>query len=529
MKISTSKKVLALTVGMLMTCAAGMQAKLTKPSGGSSSANLVISKVFYAGSKTLSENKNYQLHLYVELYNNSADTLDLSGLYVAFPNSDGGNAAWTAAAMAEEHKDSVVVKQIFRIPDETFRLDPGQSVVIANAAIDHSETAAGGVDLSGADFEIKSENKTYKDSHNDQVATLQLVSTFGTTDFMNLLNVGPSAVILLAADTKVDQCPKTFAKGKTSGSEYTILPLFKTIDCVDIVKQKTPSADDKRIADNYDAGFTHTAAEGSFTGEAVMRKTAYITKDGRKVLFDTNNSSVDFLSTSDLSLRNYSDEVAGLSDVDIVIPESGFLAINMEKPFCGPANLMFCYLNATNNAATTDMTYYTFPGDSLLLIKGPWIAVGTPGSHTLKVSESQGVMKTRSSGMAWSDEDSKTLSQSNRMIYKFQSAADKVGFKRVPAVEGKYNSATFSDGDRLYYTITEAIGDKIAAANGATDHTDLDFIQWHGTTPQQITDGICELKAAKRQENAVYDLQGRRVVGTPRHGLYIMNGKKVLF
>lgn len=528
MKNSTSKKMLALTVGMLMTCAVGMQAKLTKPSGGSSSANLVVSKVFYTGSKTLADNKNYQLHLYVELYNNSADTLDLAGLYVAFPNSDNGTAAWTAAAMAEEHKDSVVVKQIFRIPDETFRLDPGKSVVITNSAIDHSSTAAGGVDLSGADFEIKSTNKTYKDSHNDQVAELPLVSTFGTTDFMNLLNAGPSSVILLAADTKVDQCPKTYGRGKTSGSEYTILPLFKTIDCVDIVKQKTPSADDKRIAASYDAGYTHAASDGTFSGEAVVRKTAYITGDGRTVLFDTNNSSVDFVSTTDLSLRSYSSEVAGLSELEIVIPESGFLAVNIEKPFCGPKDLVFCYLNATNNASTTDMTYYTFPGDSLLLIKGPWIAIGAPGSHTLKLSESQGVMKTRSSGMAWSDEDTKTVSQTNRMIYKFQNTGN-IGFKRVPAVEGKYNSATFSDGDRLYYTITEAIGDKIAAANGATDHTDLDFIQWHGTTPQQITDGICELKAAKRQENAVYDLQGRRVVGTPRHGLYIMNGKKVLF
>lgn len=530
MKKSTSKKMLALAAGLLLSSTMGVQAKVQKPSGGSTSANLVISKVFYTGSKTLAESpKNYALNVYVELYNNSADTLDLAGLYVAFPNSDNGAAAWTAAAMAEEHKDSVVVKQIFQIPaEETWRLDPGKSVVITNSAINHSEVAAGGVDLSGADFEVKSTNKTYAESHNANVPELKLVSTFGTVDFINVLQTGPASVILLAADTKLEKCPKTFAKGKTTGSEYTIVPLFKTIDCVDIVKQKTPSADDKRIATSYDAGFTCTADAGTYNAQAVVRKTAFVTSDGRTVLFDTNNSSVDFMSTTDLSLRTYSAEVAGLSDSTIVIPASGFVAVNIEKPFCGPKELMFSYLNVSNSATTTDMTYYTFPGDSLLLIKGPWIAIGEPGSYTIKLSESQGVMKTRSSGMTWSDEDTKTLSQANRMIYKFQNTG-KIGFKRVPAVDGKYNTATFSDGDRLYFPVTEAIADKIAAANGATNHTDLEFIAWHGALPKHVIQGIETVQIQSAKENVIFDLQGRRVNGTPRQGLYIMNGKKVMF
>ena len=521
---------LPFVVGCIMLAGAQVcQAKLVKPSGGSVSGNLVISKVFYAGSKTLADSpKNYTLNQYIELYNNSADTLDLKGVYLALANTDGGTAAWTAQDMAEAHKDSAVVKQIFQLsPDATFRLDPGKSVVIANCAVNHSDAATGGVDLSAADFEAKSENKTYKDSHNAAVAELKLVSTFGTTDFINLLNAGPASVMLLAADTNLEKCPKTFANGKTKGSEYTIVPLYKSIDCVDIVKQKTPSADDKRFAQSYDAGYACTASADNFNGQAVVRKTAFVTSDGRTVLFDTNNSSTDFESTGDLALRTYGETPVGLSDSTIVIPESGYLAINPAKPFCGPKNLTFTYLNVSNSNTTTDMTYYNYPGDSLLLIKGPWIAVGQPGTYVIKLSESQGVMKSRSSGMTWSDEDTKTLSQTNRMIYKFCNEKGNVGFKRVEAVDGKYNTATFSDGDRLYYAITESIADKIAAANGATDHTDLAFVKWHGATPDTTT-GISNVTAVDAPAaNVVYSLQGTRL-SEPRKGINIVNGRKVV-
>ena len=166
-------------------------------------------------------------------------------------------------------------------------------------------------------------------------------------------------------------------------------------------------------------------------------------------------------------------------------------------------------------------------GDSLLLVDGPWIAVGQPGTYEVKLSESQGVMKSRSSFMYWSYEDTKTISQQNRMIYKFQNEKGKVGFKRVEAVEGKYNTATFGENDRLYITVTEAIADKIAAANGATDHTDLDFIEWHGVMPA-IANGIRETEgmAASRQQ-VVYNLQGMRLA-EPQKGLNIVNGKKIV-
>jgi hypothetical protein len=523
-------RMLAIAAGMFVAC--GVQAKLVKPSGGSSSGNLVISKVFYAGSIRLNgaTPKNYLCHLYIELYNNSADTLNAQGLYIALTNSDATANAWTAADMDAQHKDSAVVKQIFQIsPNAEYRLDPGKSIVLTNCAINHSEIAEGNVDLSDADFETKSTNKAY-DFHGENVDTLKVISTFGTTDFINFMNPGPTGIILLASDTKLENCPKTFAKGKETGNQYTIVPLFKTIDCVDIVKQKTPSADDKRIATSYDAGFTCTDSIGTFNGRAVVRKTAFVTSDGRMVLFDTNNSSVDFTSTSDLSPRSYSKEPVGLIDSTIVIPESGYAAVNITRPFCGPKNVVFCYVSASNNDATTDLKYNEFPGDSLLLLKGDWIAIAQPGTYTIKLSESQGIMKTRSTSQEWTDESKKELtgSKKTRRIYKFTNAAGRVGFQRDETYASvKWNTADFAADEHLFITLTDAIGTRIFAANGADSYDNLSFIPWHGITPEQIKDGIETLTLKTTRQHIYFDLQGRRINGTPQKGLYIVDGKKI--
>ena len=268
---------------------------------------LVIGKVFYAGSTRLNgaTPKNYMKHLYIELYNNSAENIDVAGTHIALANSDGGTAAWTAADMAQQHPDSVVVKQIFQIPTtDAVTMEPGQSLVLANCAVDHSEIAEGAVNLSDADFEVKSTNNAFND-HNENVPELTVVKTFGTSDFINFLNPGPDGIVLLPASTDIDNCPTTYGKGKTTGNLYTIVPLKGSIDCVDIVKQKTPSADDKRISEVYDAGFTCTEDATTFNCQAVARKIASTEGDGRKVLTDTNNSSNDFETLSNVEPRVY--------------------------------------------------------------------------------------------------------------------------------------------------------------------------------------------------------------------------------
>lgn len=539
MKIFTPIRTFALIVGLLLL-GADAHAKAEKPSGGSTSGDLVISKVFY-NNMVNDAAKSFILANYIELYNNSDKELDITGIYIGLADNTAATSSttypnpWTAANMQTAHKDSIALKQIFQIPtDKTYTLEPGKSLVVCNSALNHTTVASKAPDLSEADFEVKSQLSTYKDNHNDAVPELiQVFSYNDNSTYIQWQSPGPFCVVLLAADTNLDKCPTGYSGGRTDGQLFKFVPAFKTIDAVDIVEHSAktnPDASQKRLPDSYDAGYVATNYAGGNGGEAVVRKTAFVTSNQRIVLWDTNNSSNDFEVTTDLSIRSYSESPVGLTEITITIPESGYLPINPTKPFCGPKGMVFTHVNASNHESTTDLLYGEYPADSILLIKGPWIAIAAPGTYTLKLSDSQGVMKSRSSCTSWCDDNELQLTGSrvNNVIYKFSNVKGNVGFKRVDAVEGKYNKATFSDGDRLYISLTEKNLEKIYASNGAASIGELSFITWHGTTPEKIAAGIDERVVVKKDTPTVfYNLNGQRVEH-PTKGIYIQNGKKIL-
>ena len=539
MKIFTPIRTFALIVGLLLL-GADAHAKAEKPSGGSTSGDLVISKVFY-NNMVNDAAKAFILANYIELYNNSDKELDITGIYIGLADNTAATSSttypnpWTAANMQTAHKDSIALKQIFQIPtDKTYTLEPGKSLVVCNSALNHTTVASKAPDLSEADFEVKSQLSTYKDNHNDAVPELiQVFSYNDNSTYIQWQSPGPFCVVLLAADTNLDKCPTGYSGGRTDGQLFKFVPAFKTIDAVDIVEHSAktnPDASQKRLPDSYDAGYVATNYAGGNGGEAVVRKTAFVTSNQRIVLWDTNNSSNDFEVTTDLSIRSYSESPVGLTEITITIPESGYLPINPTKPFCGPKGMVFTHVNASNHESTTDLLYGEYPADSILLIKGPWIAIAAPGTYTLKLSDSQGVMKLRSSCTSWCDDNELQLTGSrvNNVIYKFSNVKGNVGFKRVDAVEGKYNKATFSDGDRLYISLSEKNLEKIYASNGAASIGELSFITWHGTTPEKIAAGIDERVVVKKDTPTVfYNLNGQRVEH-PTKGIYIQNGKKIL-
>ncbi|MBP3849415.1 MAG: DUF4876 domain-containing protein [Prevotella sp.] len=539
MKIFTPIRTFALIVGLSLL-GADAHAKAEKPSGGSTSGDLVISKVFY-NNMVNDAAKSFILANYIELYNNSDKELDITGIYIGLADNTGATSSttypnpWTAANMQTAHKDSIALKQIFQIPtDKTYTLEPGKSLVVCNSALNHTTVASKAPDLSEADFEVKSQLSTYKDNHNDAVPELiQVFSYNDNSTYIQWQSPGPFCVVLLAADTNLDKCPTGYSGGRTDGHLFKFVPAFKTIDAVDIVEHSAktnPDASQKRLPDSYDAGYVATNYAGGNGGEAVVRKTAFVTSNQRIVLWDTNNSSNDFEVTTDLSIRSYSESPVGLTEITITIPESGYLPINPTKPFCGPKGMVFTHVNASNHESTTDLLYGEYPADSILLIKGPWIAIAAPGTYTLKLSDSQGVMKSRSSCTSWCDDNELQLTGSrvNNVIYKFSNVKGNVGFKRVDAVEGKYNKATFSDGDRLYISLSEKNLEKIYASNGAASIGELSFITWHGTTPEKIAAGIDERVVVKKDTPTVfYNLNGQRVEH-PTKGIYIQNGKKIL-
>lgn len=327
---------------------------------------LVIGKVFYAGSTRLNgaTPKNYLCHLYIELYNNSAENIDVAGTYVAMANSDAAANAWTAADMTDDKAGMGVFKQVFQIPAGTpVVMEPGKSLVITNCAIDHSEIAEGNVNLSSADFETKSTNAAFN-FHSDAAGALTVVySANASQDYINFMNPGPDGIALFKADTDIANCTKTYGKGKDSGNQLLIIPMANSIDAVDIVKQKTPSADDKRFTDEYDAGFTCTADVNTFNCQAVARKV--VSTDGdRKVLQDTNNSSEDFESLWNVEPRVY--------DVKEATTIAEFSAIEDGKLV--KLTLADARVNAFNDLSGT---YYVEDASGAIAIKGVGLTVGT--------------------------------------------------------------------------------------------------------------------------------------------------------
>ena len=80
MKIFTKMKSLLLMSGLMFFTSSINAAD--KPSSG----NVVVSKVFYAASKG-AESGNYAYGQYIEIYNNSASDVDVSGMYIGLIES----------------------------------------------------------------------------------------------------------------------------------------------------------------------------------------------------------------------------------------------------------------------------------------------------------------------------------------------------------------------------------------------------------------------------------------------------------
>lgn len=529
MKFFTQIKMLALVAGMMFATSNANAAD--KPSSG----NVVVSKVFYAASKG-AVSGNYAYGQYIEIYNNSANDVDVTGLYIGLIESESKSTAYTVEAVEADSdlkaklNGKVVLKQVFQLPtEETTILQPGKSILVCNSAIDHTALAVVGHDLSGADYEVKTTNTKY--THNDDVPALSMAYSFNSsTDFMNLSYAGPAGVVLLKNDAKaIDFENPIYARGKDKGSQYVIANMYYSVDAVDILANNKNSGIDattKRLTDTNDKGYTSTATGGTYNGETVYRKTAFVMADGRKVLYDTNNSSVDFQSSSTIQPRAYDDELSGVTEASITIPETGYLVFRPETSVFGESDLTFTYITA--NAKNSDLTYNEFKGTDELLANTNFIVIGQPGTHKVYYSEAQASKKVPSNVLTWCEEDSKELtgSQKTRSIYKWVCTAEKAGFQRVPkTAEGLYNYAEFSGDDRLYLTLTTAMVDAFYGANDATSAADFDFVKWHGTIP--TPSAVQTVEAAKAPaSNEIYDILGNKVNLMQKGNVYIIDGKK---
>lgn len=270
--------------------------------------DILIGKIYYAGSKD-NNNRNYDAGKYVELYNQSDNEADASGLYIGLVEAE-SNQAYTLENLHNAFADSVVLlKQVFRIPaDKPHKVAPGGTVLIVNSAIDHKANNNDMEhDLTDADFEAK-DHSSRPVPNNPNTPALELIYTmYPSISIMNLVQSGPCSVVIFRTDEDPTAWPKVYAFGKTSGNQWILLPKRLIIDGVEVLTNKATGIDvkTKRLYDDIDAGYTNINATTGRNGETVYRRTSKQADAGHAILMDTNNSSNDFTTSTTIKPREY--------------------------------------------------------------------------------------------------------------------------------------------------------------------------------------------------------------------------------
>lgn len=273
--------------------------------------NVVISKIYYGRSKTTA-GKMYSWGGFIEIYNNSAEPVNVADLKLGIVEADAPNMAWTRERMAEAHPDQIAIRQVFQIPGTEKILEPGKSLLLVNSAIDHRDISDFECDLSGADFEAKDTQGKFP--NNEAVPALDMPYTYvATISYMLLPQTGACSTVLFTTDQDVASLPTVFQYGKEKGNTNIIIPRSWVIDGVEIVA-KGADATNKRLYDDIDKGF-FVPGDG-YTGARIYRKTESVESDGRKVLMDTDNTSVDFQYSTTIQPREY-DAVAATAVKDV--------------------------------------------------------------------------------------------------------------------------------------------------------------------------------------------------------------------
>lgn len=292
---TASRRVAGLKQGMVLT---GTQAaeKLTLFIGQEGSG-FVIQEIFFTGTLT-AESKQYTGDKYFVIYNNSAETLYADGLVIAqsaFLTTDKRN--YTPDVMSQ----AVAVAGVIRIPGsgKDHPVLPGKSILIADDGINHKEFNPASIDLRKADFEIFNQNMD--DIDNPQVTNME-----NTYDKMVFHNRGFTSYVLARFPNGTDD----FLTNQQYNYEYSLIvngivyPMdqqeYKIPNAwiIDAVNLSVQASFQWIVTDpSLDMGWTFCgklANDKTRYGKSVRRKTLSTTAEGRVILKDTNNSSLDF-------------------------------------------------------------------------------------------------------------------------------------------------------------------------------------------------------------------------------------------
>lgn len=267
-------------------------APLATTLAGSRLGDLVIKEVYFTGSRTPSSG-TYFSDQFIEIYNNSTDTIFTGGLLIADTYGVSGQInPSNVPTPFNTDAQNVYVSSIWQIPGTAQQrpLAPGQSLLIAQDGIDHRNDPNGNpaspVNLGNADWETYNERVDGRDLDSPTVPNLTRLTFRGGFDW--LLTVFGPGVVIFRVDNPAS-LDSVIVPGTTS-TYATRVPASAVIDAFEAL-QNGSSGSYKRVPDGLDAGFVF--ASGTYTSQSARRKVA-ATIGTRRVLQDTNNGTNDF-------------------------------------------------------------------------------------------------------------------------------------------------------------------------------------------------------------------------------------------
>ncbi|MGL5893182.1 MAG: DUF4876 domain-containing protein [Bacteroidales bacterium] len=246
-------------------------------------------EIYFSGSTT-TNNKSYWQDQYFEIYNNSSEVLYADGLTVAesdYTNTSDNNI-WSDLLPG-----TVAVGTLYSVPGNgtDYPVNPGSSIVLASNGINHKVVNENSpVDLSKADFE-------WYDEHNldtDVPEVPNLIKHFSYSATVWILHTrGYKAYILFHPGEEMSEfMNKNFVRSFTASGSETVrvgIPIKSVYDAVEISQPEGPAS--KALPAGLDKGFSY--CNGANLGVCIKRRVAG-EENGRVILQDTNNSSVDF-------------------------------------------------------------------------------------------------------------------------------------------------------------------------------------------------------------------------------------------
>ena len=267
-----------------------------------------VGKIIYKEIYSTGVKSFYWTDGFYELYNNSDEVQYLDGIIMGIVQCGYGDvSSWAdEEGNLPDYYPMGNHTVFFPGSGNEYPVQPGQSVVVATRAINHSARELGEtdsvspVDLSAADWEIFIPTSA-QDTDNPDVPNLEVAySQFGF-DFMPAVSGQALILAKLPADSTMESFVAHNAlKPEGQYRAALCIPSEYVIDAVDILYYNEDLKKNKTILDLDDSGYTYYSGSDDewtdpmYCGKSLRRKCTGVS-NGRAYFKDTNNSSEDFI------------------------------------------------------------------------------------------------------------------------------------------------------------------------------------------------------------------------------------------